>query len=190
MPNAHAVLYRAGARALHWGMLRSKTRTLPPTFARRWAAVWDSARLTSALLWCAAVVTAVGCRRETTTETGPASNNDERVVLSGTFQAVTRPASGTAEIVRKGEAFELKLTGVSVKNRGPVHVYLVGLPAAPTTAAVDEIEMKYDMAELDPNQVEQRIELPSEPDSALRSVVLWDPKYSANLASAQLTPVR
>jgi hypothetical protein len=46
------------------------------------------------------------------------------------------------------------------------------------------------MAALTPAVPEQLIDLPSEPDSALRSVVLWDPRYGANLASANLSAVK
>lgn len=135
-----------------------------------------------------ACVLAAGCKREANDKPAPKTKSGESVILRGSFQAVTKPASGTAEIVRQGEAYVLKLTKVTVQSKANLHVYLVGLPSATTTLAVDEVEMKYDMAEFNPSLPEQLIDLPSEPDPALRSVVLWDPKYSANLAAASLSP--
>lgn len=112
----------------------------------------------------------------------------EQVVVSGRFQTVTRPASGSVELVKQGEEYALRLSGVSVKAEGPVHVYLVGLDSALSTAAVDGAELKYDLGPLRVDASEQRIELPSQPDPKLRSVVLWQPKFGANLAAAPLRP--
>jgi hypothetical protein len=130
----------------------------------------------------------LGCRNQPSEQhSSSQAKPSQRVLLRGTFQAVTKPAQGTAEIIKRGEDYELQLSGVSVKSSGEVHVYLVGLPSAPSTAAVDAVDMKYDMASLTQGAAEQHIALPSEPDVALRSVVLWDPKYGANLASATLS---
>jgi hypothetical protein len=127
-----------------------------------------------------------GCRKS---DGGAASQaaDAEQVVLAGHFQAVAKPASGSVQIIRRGTSYELVLNRVSLKTPHPAHVYLVGSPSARTTHDVDAAEMKYDLGVLQNDQAEQRIALPSEPDPALRSVVLWDPRYAANLASAALT---
>jgi hypothetical protein len=70
-----------------------------------------------------------------------------------------------------------------------VRVYLVGHERASSTRILDETEMKYDMGELERGVPEQRIELPSEPDPALRSVVLFYPSFGVNLAVAPLREV-
>jgi hypothetical protein len=108
------------------------------------------------------------------------------VLLTGAFEHAAKPAEGEAEIVRRGDDYELRLRRVRVASDRPVRVYLVGAERASTTRSVVEAELKYDMEDLKPGLAEQVIALPSEPDSALRSVVLWDPAFSVNLAFAAL----
>lgn len=108
------------------------------------------------------------------------------MLLVGNFQSVTKTASGQVELIRTGEQYQLRLRSVAVETNQPVHVYLVGLPAANTSHDVDGTELKYDMGVLQTGQAEQVIALPSQPDPALQSVVLWEPRYAANLASATL----
>jgi hypothetical protein len=111
------------------------------------------------------------------------SDSRERIVLEGTFRAVTRAAKGRARIVRAGSEYSLHLDGVELAAEG-AHVYLVGLDAARTSSDVDRAELKYDMGPLEPpNQV---IPLPGAPDPAIRVVVLWNPRFAANLAAAPL----
>jgi hypothetical protein len=112
----------------------------------------------------------------------------QQVVLSGAFERVSRRVSGRASIVRRGNDYLLQLQDVSVAQEGSVHVYLVGHPRADSTRILDETEMKYDMAELERGVPEQQIPLPSEPDQALRSVVLVYPAFGVNLAVAPLRP--
>lgn|SRR5512145_3088919 len=139
-----------------------------------------------------------GCRsRQTVPQSGStlsnpnpssAASRSDGVLLEGTFERVARPVTGKASIVRRGTTYELVLSGVTVSQEGSVHVYLVGHDRPKTTRIVDETEMKYDMAELEPGGAEQRILLPSEPDPALRSVVLFYPTFGVNLAFAPLHP--
>ena len=110
------------------------------------------------------------------------------VLLEGTFERVARPVTGRASIVRHGASYELVLNGVTVAQEGAVRIYLVGHERPSTTRIVDETEMKYDMEELERGGAEQRIALPSEPDPALRSVVLFYPTFGVNLAYAPLRP--
>lgn len=126
----------------------------------------------------------IACRNSGTTHAE--SEPEERVVASGRFEAVTRPGSGSVELLKRGEEYTLKLAGVSLKSDGPIRVYLVGLDAALSTAAVDDAELKYDMGPLHLDAAEQRIELPGAPDPKLRSVVLWHGAFRANLAAARL----
>lgn len=142
---------------------------------------------------------AVGCRsrnsrvQPTPSVVGSAEDvkaavQGEQVLLVGSFERVARAASGSAQIVRRGDSFELQLKGVSVAQEGVVRVYLVGHDYAKSTRILDETEMKYDMAELERGVPEQNIALPSEPDPALRSVVLFYPEFGVNLAVAPLRP--
>jgi hypothetical protein len=108
------------------------------------------------------------------------------VLLAGGFEPAAKRAEGEAEIVRQGDSFELRLHHVRVASERPVRVYLVGAERASTTRSVGETELKYDMDQLHPNLAEQVIALPSEPDPALRSVVLWDPMFAVNLGFAAL----
>lgn len=112
----------------------------------------------------------------------------EQVLLEGTFERVARASSGKAQIVRRGTRYELCLKDMTVAQEGTLRVYLVGHPRASNTRVLDETEMKYDMAELERNVAEQRIELPSEPDPALRSVVIYNPLFGVNVAFASLQP--
>ncbi len=104
----------------------------------------------------------------------------------GQFSAVGKPASGDVAIVQRGTSFELVLDGVHLKHDGDVRVYLVGLDSAKTTAAVDGTKDKYDLGPLDRSRRRQVITLPGFPSPNLRSVVLWNAKYGANLAAASL----
>ncbi|MBN2195330.1 MAG: DM13 domain-containing protein [Polyangiaceae bacterium] len=127
-----------------------------------------------------------GCQR-------PSSSNQDaesaRLRLTGEFKGIAKRASGTAEIVQHADGFHLRLRSVRVDSQQMVRVYLVGAPQANTTRSVIETEMKYDMAALDQSTAEQIVELPSEPDPALRTVVLWEPAYKINLAYAPLRAV-
>ena len=124
----------------------------------------------------------LGCQRQRT-ESNPQS---AEVLLAGAFERAAKPAEGEAEIVRQDDRFELRLHRVRVASTRPVRVYLVGAERASTTRSVVEAELKYDMEELKPALAEQVIALPSEPDPALRSVVLWDSAFSVNLSFAAL----
>lgn len=134
-----------------------------------------------------------GCRSESTGAgesprevAGAASAAAAGVLLAGEFAAAARGGRGRAEIVRQGNDYALRLVGVRIEAGGPVRVYLVGAERASTTRSVVEAEQKYDLAALDPRLDEQLIPLPSAPDPALRSVVLWEPRYGVNLAYAAL----
>lgn len=137
-----------------------------------------------------------GCRNRTSLKPTPralsttvgaaATVPNEQLLLEGKFERVAKTASGTVQIVRRGSAYELRLNNVTVAQQGSVRVYLVGHERASNTRILDETEMKYDMAELERGVAEQRIELPSEPDPALRSVVLFYPAFGVNLAVAPL----
>ncbi len=110
----------------------------------------------------------------------------ESTLLSGRFESVGKTTRGTVELIARGDDYFLRLRNVKVEYDGPIHIYLVGVPSAPNTASVDNTELKYDMAPLQNGAEEQLVALPSAPDPALRSVVLWNPKYGANLANAPL----
>jgi len=133
------------------------------------------------------LVSASACRRDTS---GPVAEDSSAptVVLAGEFERVAKSAQGRAEIVRRGDQFELRLRQVRVDSKRPVRVYLVGVDRAPTTRSVASAELKYDMATLDQTVAEQIIALPSEPDPRIRSVVLWEPTFYVNLAFAPLRP--
>lgn len=122
---------------------------------------------------------------ESTTENAA---SEPEVLLRGNFTRVAKRATGSAELVRRGEQYQLRLRGASVDNLGEVHVYFVGLPDARSTAALTEAETKYDFGPLKQNAAEQLIDLPSEPAPELRSVVLYEPRYRINLAAAALRP--
>jgi hypothetical protein len=108
------------------------------------------------------------------------------VLLAGNFERVSRATQGHAEIVKRGSQFELVLTNVSVASDSMVRVYLVGHDRASSTFLVDATELKYDMAALESGAARQVIELPSEPDPRLRSVVLYSPSFGINLGFAPL----
>jgi hypothetical protein len=108
------------------------------------------------------------------------------VLLAGNFERVSRATQGHAEIVKNGSKFELILTNVSVAADSMVRVYLVGHDRASSTFLVDATELKYDMAALESGAARQVIDLPSEPDSRLRSVVLYSPSFGINLGFAPL----
>jgi hypothetical protein len=110
----------------------------------------------------------------------------EQVLLTGSFERVSRGVTGTASIARRGNEYLLLLSAVTVAEVGTVRVYLLGHDRAKSTRIFDETVLKYDMAELERGVAEQRIVLPSEPDPTLRSVVLFNPAFSVNLAVAPL----
>ena len=112
------------------------------------------------------------------------------VPLRGDFETLVKPVTGRADIVLRDGKYLLYLTGVSVDAKPPLRVYLVGQQNARTTRSVNESEQRYDMAELDNGAPEQIIALPSRPDPALRSVVIWQAAFAVNLAVAPLRPVR
>ncbi len=150
--------------------------------------------------WLLIAITALGttgCRnRRSSTPPSPSARTSvagvattasvEQILLEGSFERVSRAASGTARIVRRGNVYELRLSSVNVAQEGTVRVYLVGHERPASTRILDETELKYDIAELERGAMEQRIELPSEPDPALRSVVLLHPAFGVNLAVAPL----
>jgi hypothetical protein len=109
------------------------------------------------------------------------------VLASGRFESVGKQARGAVELVRDGAEYQLSLLGVELAYEGPVHVFLVGADSAPDTATVDSASVKYDMGPLDVTSERQTIRLPSRPAPGVRSVVLWNPKYGANLAAAALS---
>lgn len=110
------------------------------------------------------------------------------MVLRGSFQGVARSASGAVSMVRQGDDLQLQLKRVRVQDDGPVHVYLVAATAVASTSALDAIDLKYDFGPLARDGSEQHIALPDDPDPALRSVVLYNPKFGVVLASASLEP--
>lgn len=110
----------------------------------------------------------------------------ETRLLEGRFETVAKRASGTAAIFQHGSAYELRLSDVTLEHDGEVRVYLVSGDSAASTAAVDGASLKYDLAALDTAVSGQTITLPSKPAPELRSVVLWNAKYGANLAAASL----
>lgn len=119
-------------------------------------------------------------------ESSSTASAEPRVLLQGRFSAVGKAASGSVTLVERGDAYELVLDGVHLSHEGDIRVYLVGLDSANTTAAVDGAKDKYDLGSLDLGQNRQVITLPSKPAPKLRSVVLWNAKYGANLAAASL----
>jgi hypothetical protein len=159
-------------------------------WGQRDKAVWLLAALLT--LW------AVGCRNRTSLKPSPSVQTSavgagvvapaEQILLEGAFERVAKAATGTARIMRRGNTYELILRDVTVQQEGAVRVYLVGHERPSNTHVFDETELKYDMAELERVKSEQRIELPSEPDPALRSVVLYYPAFGVNLAVAPLRP--
>jgi hypothetical protein len=147
------------------------------------------------LVGAALVSTAIcACKRGDTDKAGegepPASEAADpakaEVLLAGDFKRVAKKTSGRAQIVRRGERYQLRLQGVSVDNLGEVQVYLVGLPEVKSTAALTAAETKYDFGPLEQGAKEQLIGLPSKPAPELRSVVLYEPRYRVNLAAASL----
>lgn len=126
-----------------------------------------------------------GCQRGDGDPAGRTADQGEQVLLRGSFVAVAKTASGAVDLRARGDDYELCLENVTIAHDGPVRVYLVGLDDAPSTAAVDRAPLKYDIGPLGAEK-HQCITLPSAPDPTLRSVVLWNPRYGANLAAAQL----
>jgi hypothetical protein len=112
----------------------------------------------------------------------------EQILLTGSFERVSRAVTGTASIVRRGTDYFLLLSAVTVAQAGQIRVYLVGDDGARSTRIFDETALKYDMAPLEQGVPEQRIALPSQPDASLRSVVLFYPAFGVNLAVAPLHP--
>lgn len=140
-----------------------------------------------ALLALLVLSAVLDCRdQQGQTNTTTAEEKRLGVLLSGEFRRVAKAAYGRAEVVRQGQDYTLKLSQARVEAKGPIRVYWVGVEHASTTRAVVEAGLKYDMAELEQGSSEQIIELPSKPDPALRSVVLWHPTYAINLAYAPL----
>ncbi len=127
-----------------------------------------------------------GCKNDRAPADQSPAEDGPVVIGSGRFQSVGKQVSGAVELRKSGDDYELRLVGVTLNHEGEAHVYLVGLDRAPNTRAVDDVELKYDMGPLENGKPEQIIPLPSKPDPALGSVVLWNPKYGANLATASL----
>ncbi len=126
-----------------------------------------------------------GCEKEEPASTTEVAG-ERGVIASGRFENVGKRVSGRAQLENTSKGYVLRLLDVQVDAAGPIHVYLVGLDQAKNTRIVDETELKYDMGPLDGSKPEQVIPLPGKPDPALRSVVLWNPQYGANLAAASL----
>ncbi|HEY6724266.1 MAG TPA: hypothetical protein VI197_09545 [Polyangiaceae bacterium] len=118
----------------------------------------------------------------------PAAPDAGEVVLSGSFKRVAKKVEGRVELLRKGDRYALRLLGTKVDNLGEVHVYFVGLPDARSTLELAGTQMQYDFGPLEQGAPEQIIALPSEPAPELRAVVLFEPRYRVNLASAALEP--
>ena len=116
----------------------------------------------------------------------PAPADSGEVLLSGTFKRVAKKVEGRVELVRRGDSYALRLLNTKVDNLGEVHVYFVGLPDAKTTLEMAATETQYDFGPLKQGAPEQIIGLPSEPAPELRTVVLFEPRYRVNLASAVL----
>ena len=130
------------------------------------------------------------CKNEPAESKGEtAEPRQAEVLLRGNFKRVAKRAAGRAEIVRLGKQYSLKLSDTTVDNLGEVHVYLVGLPDARSTLELMAAETQYDFGPLEQGAKEQLIPLPSEPAPELRAVVLYEPRYSVNLAAAALEPV-
>jgi len=119
----------------------------------------------------------------------PATRPAEELLLAGQFERVSKATSGRAEIWCRGTRYELRLTDVTVATDAAVRVYLVAHERASSTFLVDSAALKYDMAELERGVSQQVIELPSEPDPRLRSVVLFHPSFGINLGFAPLRPI-
>lgn len=131
-----------------------------------------------------------GCRQDSDSANPAAENSapTSQVLLRGDFARVAKNVSGSAEIVRSGDRYQLRLHHTKVDTLGEVHIYLVGLPEVPSTAALTATDVKYDFGPLEQGAPQQLIELPSEPAPELRSVVLYEPRYRINLAAAALRP--
>jgi hypothetical protein len=127
-----------------------------------------------------------GCKKKEPATTKQTLVEPEGVIASGRFENVGKRVSGRAQLENTSSGYVLRLLEVQLDAAGPIHVYLVGLDEAKNTRAVDEAELKYDMGPLDDDKAEQVIQLPGKPDPALRSIVLWNPTYGANLAAASL----
>ena len=137
-----------------------------------------------------AISAAAGCRQSSDSSKQGAANSalPSEVVLRGDFARVAKKATGSAEIIRTGNRYQLRLQNTEVDTLGEVHVYLVGLPEVPNTAALTATEVKYDFGPLERGASQQLIDLPSKPAPELRSVVLYEPRYRVNLAAAALRP--
>jgi len=131
-----------------------------------------------------------GCKRDSADSKSesatPAPAGSGEVLLSGTFKRVAKKVEGRVELVRRGDSYALRLLNTKVDNLGEVHVYFVGLPDAKTTIEMAATETQYDFGPLEQGAPEQLIGLPSEPAPELRTVVLYEPRYRVNLASAAL----
>jgi hypothetical protein len=117
------------------------------------------------------------------------------VLLEGTFQRVAKVVSGKVRIERHGEKYELVVNPASIPDIGPVHVYLVGLPAVRSTADIDSVEAKYDFGPIEQTGsneyvAEQRITLPGKPAPELRSVALINPRFGVVLGASSLREPR
>lgn len=137
-----------------------------------------------------AAMALVGCQREDSNAAAQVSSSRAmvEVVLAGDFVRVAKAVEGRAEIVRRGQSYQLRLRNVRVDHLAEVHVYLVGLPDVRSTIELMATETKYDFGPLEQGAEQQVIDLPSEPAPELRSVVLYEPRYRINLAAASLTP--
>jgi hypothetical protein len=150
--------------------------------------VWRSLVLLAVGAMLASVLSS-GCGR--CSDPGQSSSVAEpaKVLLAGPFDEVAKPARGSAELIATGTHYQLRLRAVTVDDRGPVHVYFVGVPAARTTLEVVQTDTKYDFGPLRTDTAQQIIDLPSEPAPELRSVVLWNRLYGVNLAVAALQEI-
>jgi hypothetical protein len=145
-------------------------------------------RLACLLVGCT-VSGALGCKAESSASSDAPSASQAAtplVLLEGTFRRVSKKANGKAQIIRRGERYQIRLLGVSVDTLGETHVYLVGLPDARSTAEVIQATNKYDFGPLRQGAFQQLIDLPSKPALELRTVVLYEPRFHVNLAAAPL----
>lgn len=134
------------------------------------------------------VCVSFSCEKKASSEQSAEETQNE-TLLEGHFRKVTKEGDGVVQIRRRGKNYELVLRGVTVHAKPPIHVYIVGLREARSTAAVDATDSKYDVGPLKLGAAEQVISIPK-PLDELRTVVLWNPAFGVNLAAASLKPPR
>ena len=133
------------------------------------------------------VAAALGCDQGGERTGAAATSADDEILLEGRLRRVAKNADGIVQIRRRDGDYQLVLRGVQIQATPLVRVYILGLDEARSTAAVDGTDSKYDMGPLKFDTPEQVISIPK-PLDELRSVVLWNPAFGINLASASLEP--